>query len=590
LFILCGLPLIHYLNFELNPQATSSSLSIRFSWYYAEPRVIEQEATSKLEALFAGVNGIKEISSTSGNGSGNIILKLDKGADEDAVRFEVSTLIRQVWPEMPEGANFPSLSVNLADNEDRRPLLSYNLNAPQSPTLVQQYADDFIKPALSQTRGISKIDIYGASPLEWAIEYDDEKLKSAGVTPGDIQNAVNRALKKDNMGVGLLPVNNKKTNDLAGYMATIPITLQTRFFSGADLLSTPVKKSGARIISLADIATVKHVEGQPSSYYRINGLNTINIVVYAAPGENNLVVGKTIKETVQRLISELPYGYELLLTDDSTEYISNELHNIAVRSLCTFLILLGFILLITRRWKHALLILVMLIGNLSIAVIFYYFFRLEIHLYALAGITVSLGLMTDNIIIMSDHIRTRGNRKAFLAILAGTMSTISSLVVIFFLEDQIKTNLVDFALIIIINQSVSLLSALFVIPALMDKLGLDKHNLRLATKNLNKLSSSPVKNIRENVNKKTGYRQKRRYIIRFTLLYRSAYLFLRRWRVIAIVILIIGFGLPIYMLPDKWEGDKWFNNTYNSTLGSAWYKERLKPLIDKVSGGAFHYT
>ena len=83
LLILCGIPLIHYLNLELNPTSLSSSLSVLFSWYDAESRVIEQEATSKLEALFAGINGIKEIRSTSGNGSGNINLILDKGADAD---------------------------------------------------------------------------------------------------------------------------------------------------------------------------------------------------------------------------------------------------------------------------------------------------------------------------------------------------------------------------------------------------------------------------------------------------------------------------------------------------------------------------
>jgi multidrug efflux pump subunit AcrB len=70
LLILCGIPLIHSLNRELNPGATSSSLSVRFSWSGAEPKIIVQEATSKLEALFASVNRIRDISSTSGNGNG----------------------------------------------------------------------------------------------------------------------------------------------------------------------------------------------------------------------------------------------------------------------------------------------------------------------------------------------------------------------------------------------------------------------------------------------------------------------------------------------------------------------------------------
>ncbi len=167
LLILCGMPLVYRLNLELNPGGRSSSLTIRFSWAGAEPRVIEQEATSKLEALFASVSGIKEISSSSGNGSGTVYLTLDKDADADAVRFEVSTLIRQAWPDMPADAAFPTLSVSRADNDSQRPLLTYKLNAPQSPPMVQQYADDHIKPLLSQIPGINKIEVYGASPLEW---------------------------------------------------------------------------------------------------------------------------------------------------------------------------------------------------------------------------------------------------------------------------------------------------------------------------------------------------------------------------------------------------------------------------------------
>jgi multidrug efflux pump subunit AcrB len=558
LFILCGISLVHYLNFELNPNTRSSSFSVNFSWFGTEPRVIEQEATSRLEALFAQVRGIKEISSVSGNGSGNIILTLDKGVNPDVVRFEISSLIRQAWPEMPTGTSFPTLNAYLSDDEKRRPLLTYNLNASLIPPIVQQYAEDHIKPALSQIKGVNKIDIYGASPFEWVIEFDAEKIKSTGVTPGEIQKAVSLAIRKEYSVVQ------------TSYGTIVPVTLQTNFFTETDILNIPVKKIADRITHLGDIATLKHVEGQPSNYYRINGLNTINILIYAGPGENNLVLGENVKKAIQQISSTLPSGYELLLSDDSTEYINHELNNIALRSLCTFLILLLFILLATRRWKHGLLILVMLIGNLSVAVIFYYVFRLEIHLYALAGITVSLGLMTDNIIIMSDHIRYHGNRKAFLAILAGTLATISSLTIIFFLKDKIKTNLVDFAMVIIINQSVSLMTALFVIPALMDKLRLDKYHLQM-----------------EGIysDKSPGRKRRQVFIVRFTNIYRVIFLFLRKKKIIALGVFVLGFGLPVYLLPEKWEGNKWYNKAYNKTIGNEWYKSNARSWVDKCLGG-----
>ncbi len=572
LLVFCGIPLIHYLNIKLNPDASSSSLTVSFSWADTEPEAIEQEVTSKLEGLFARVSGIKDISSTSGNGNGKIDLTLDKNANADAIRLEISTLIRQVWQELPDGVTYPSIDVNSTDEENRRPLLSFMLIAPLDPPVVRQYADDYIRPVLSQIKGINKIDISGAAPLEWIIEYDNEKIRSAGITPDDIRKAVITGLGKENMGIGLVRNSNRSER-----LSSMPVTLQTFFTNGEEILNIPVKKSGDRVVFLSDIATLKHVEGQPSSFYRINGLNTINIIIYAGPGENSLVVGKKVKETMSRLSSVLPPGYELLPGDDSTEYINHELHNIGLRSLFTVLILLTFIFMVTRKIKHALLIIVMLAGNLAIAVIFYYLFRLEIHLYALAGITVSLGLMTDNIIIMSYHLRTRGNRKAFLAILAGTLATVSALVVIFFLKEQVKANLVDFALVIIINQSVSLLTALFVIPAMMDKMKLDKQHLQ---SNLNE------EKIKNNGRKKAAFNGRRRFIVRFTNIYRKVYLFLGKHKAIAVAVFILAFGLPLYMMPEKWEGEKWYNKVYNNTFGASWYKTNLKPWVGKLTGGA----
>lgn len=594
LLILAGIPLVYLINIELNPDAKSSSLSVSFSWSGTQPRVIEEEATSRLEALIARVQGVKNIISKSGNGSGSIFVTLDKQINTDAVRFEISTLIRQIWTELPAGVSFPQLTVNRPNQENERPLLSYTLNADDDPNIVQKYADDNLKPALSLIPGIYKIEIYGATPPGWVIEYDVEKLKAYGVSPQEIKQAINIGLGKENLGVGsfasqaiLVSQEDTPIYSSSGYgqgaIAIMPVVLQTSLHTEKDvqverfLLSIPIKRSGNRIVFLSDLAKIKYKEERPQSYYRINGLNTINILVFAGSGENNLVVGKKVKETLQQLSFTLPPGYSLLLSDDSTEFIKHELHNVALRSLFTFLILLVFILLVTRKIKHVLLILIMLIGNLSIAIIFYYLFRLEIHLYALAGITVSLGLMTDNIIIMSDHLRTRGNRKAFLAIMAGTLATISSLVIIFFLSEQIKANLVDFALVIIINQSVSLLTALFVIPALMDNLKLDKQHLQLKTGTIN---------IQTSASQKSVARHKRRFIIHFTNLYRKVFLFLRKRKAIAIVIFIVGFGLPVYMLPDKWEGNKWYNNTYNVTIGNEWYKTKAKPWVDKIFGGA----
>lgn len=97
-------------------------------------------------------------------------------------------------------------------------------------------------------------------------------------------------------------------------------------------------------------------------------------------------------------------------------------------------------------------------------------------LYSLAGITVSLNLVIDNTIVMTDHILHRRNLKAFMSILAATLTTMGALVIIFFLDEKIRLNLQDFAAVVIINLAVSLFVALFFVPALIEKIGLKRGN------------------------------------------------------------------------------------------------------------------
>lgn len=92
-------------------------------------------------------------------------------------------------------------------------------------------------------------------------------------------------------------------------------------------------------------------------------------------------------------------------------------------------------------------------------------------LYSLAGITVSLNLVIDNTIVMTDHILHRRNLKAFMSILAATLTTMGALVIIFFLDEKIRLNLQDFAAVVIINLAVSLFVALFFVPALIERSG-----------------------------------------------------------------------------------------------------------------------
>ena len=78
----------------------------------------------------------------------------------------------------------------------------------------------------------------------------------------------------------------------------------------------------------------------------------------------------------------------------------------------------------------------------------------------------------------------------------------------------------------------------------------------------------------------------RRMPVYFSRSYRWLILRLCRWRVAVCVLLLLAFGLPVFLLPEKMEGDDKWVEIYNKTLGTPTYKEKVKPIVDKALGGS----
>ena len=465
---LIGVVLVPLLPVKLAPSRTLPGLTVSFSMPGNSSRVIEAEVTSKLEAMMARVKGIRKVNSTSDNGSGSISLELDKHADIDVTRFEVSTIIRQTWPQLPEGVSYPQISTRRSDDKASRPFITYTLNAPANPILIQQYAEENIKPVLGQLKGIYKVELNGATPMEWQLEYDSDQLSRLGITLQAVQRAINRHYEKEFLGICSI----EKGAEGREWIRLVRTSTEKEmeFEPGAIQLQA----EDGTMVTLDKLIKVRHVEERPQSYYRINGLNSVYLYITAEETANQLNLSGEVKHLMGELQQKMPPGYEVHISYDATEYIQKELDKIYFRTGLTVLILLLFVALITRNLRYLFLIVTSLAVNISVAVILYYAFGLEMQLYSLAGITISLNLVIDNTIVMTDHILHRRNLKAFVSVLAATLTTIGALVIIFFLDEKIRLNLQDFAAVVIINLAVSLFVALFFVPSMIDKIGLEK--------------------------------------------------------------------------------------------------------------------
>ena len=564
MLIIVGAAMIPLLSLQLNPTRYLPALTISWNWPEAPVRVVEQEVTTILEGVLTTVSGVKRITSSTRDEGGSINVEFDKNVNLRAKRFEVASLIRESRKHLPERVSYPVISLQLPSSQSGSSILSFQLNGNASSSYIYILADETIKPAIAGVEGVYDVNIYGATPQEWEIIYDQQKLESLGISSSLISSSINNYISEQELGGAT-----EKTG--GGTMKRTYLVLEGNCSDTFRWNDIPVANISGRIIHLGDVAAVKLTDQRPQSYYRINGLNTVNINVSAGKNVNTIKVADKVKKVIGEIKKELPAGYSIRTSADNTVFLREEIAKNMFRVFLSVILLLLFVLIISREFKYLLIIAISLTANIFIAFIFYYLFRLEIHLYSLAGITVSFGIIINNTIVMTDHIRFRQNSKVGISLLAATLTTIGALVVIFFLDEASKITLSDFAAVVIINLSVSLAVALFFIPALLEK-------IRLAPK----YNALVIK--------------RKRRVVKFSRRYLGAIAFIVRHRIAFIITAVLIFGLPVFFLPDSLPKDTRnikvqnltrFQKIYNKTLGNKNYIQNIKPVINKALGGTF---
>lgn len=547
-----GAGMVPLLNLQYSPSQKEGELSVSYAWNGAPAKLVESEVTSRLEGLIVSISGVKSIESTSYKDWGRINVTLKDKNRIEQIRFEIATLIRQTYNKFPDGVSYPAISV-ATGGSNVEPILTYTINSELPTQQIEQYAQEYIVKELSLVEGIGSVELSGATPFYQQLEFDPQQMKALGVSIGELVSAVRGFVQDYN---------------LVGSINQTGILL-TNNFSSDELASIPLKSSNSKIIRVGDVCSIEYKESLPSRYYRLNGLNTINITVYPQKGANTVKACNAVKTRMAQLEEDFPDNFSALAVSDISIEIQNEINKIIRRTVLSLLILLAFVYVTSRSFKYLLTIAGALLANILIAFIFYVLFGVEIHIYTLAGITTSFGIVIDTSIIMVAHYSYWRNRKVFLAILAALLTSIGSLTVIFLLPEQQQLVLRDFASVIMINLSVSLLIAMLLIPALVDKFGVQERQGKTTSRGL-------------------------RRVARFNRFYGSYITFIRRWRWALMVLLVLAFGLPVDSLPDKINPPKgeevgFWGKVYNSTIGSNFYAKHLKEPVKTVLGGTLTF-
>ena len=547
-----GIASVPMLNVQYAPTVTGRSIGVSFSWNGASERIMEAEVTSKIEGVLSGMKNCTSISSVSNKGSGQVTLEFRKGTDMAAARFEVASRIRNMYASLPEEVSYPDISLDTRGTGGST-AISYVLKSSLPSMEIEKFVSERLLTPLSSIDGVDKVAFWGATPFELEVEFDSRLASAAGVTALEIADAFNSYFNTEMLGM-------VRSGDGL-------INLKLRNMTSSDLGSIPVKSSGGHVIWLRDLAQWRYKESQPTSYFRLNGLNTLTLSVSAAPSTNLLTVVGAVKDRMAELQENFPQEITASVSYDSSEYISGELDKLYFRTLLCILILLVFVYLVNRSWRYLLIISTTLAVNILVAIVIYNLAGLSIHIYTLAGITVSLGIIIDTSIVMVDHYSYYRNRSVFPALLGATATTIGALCVVMLLPEEDKKNLADFSLVIMINLSVALVTSYLFIPSLLDRFPIKRSSYSLSVR-------------------------RRRRVVKWNRLYSGYIDWGQRHRWVFVAVLVAGFGIPLCVLPAKVAEDKpqeqwnFWERTYNSIMGWRPYADN-KNTVDKVVGTSF---
>ncbi len=441
------------LDVQYLPDTAGTDISVSYSCNGASADWLEAEVTSRIEGVLVGLSGCTGIQSYSQDGSGNILLTFGKGTDMEAVRLEAVTQIRNLYPFLPKGMDFPVIS-NGSNKDKDRVAISYILKGSLPAGDMARYARHHLLTPLSSLESIDAVSISGAMPYRWVVSFNPDILSTTGISPSNLAAAIREAHADASVGM---------VHTHEGRLSARLIGNRSDSFG-----KIPVRSTNGEIWFLQDLATWRYEEPLPSSYFRVNGLNAIYLSISLAEGANLLTSIRKIKQRMDTLQATLPEGVSVSIAYDSSEYFRSELQRIFLRTGLCIIILLLFVFLISRSWRYLIVIMSTLTVNLLSSIAFYSLFSIPIHIYTLAGITVSLGIVIDTSIVMADHYKRKKDRKVFPALLSATVTTVGALLLTTLLPEEELVNLSDFIKVIVMNLSISLIVAYLFIPSLID--------------------------------------------------------------------------------------------------------------------------
>ena len=387
--VILGFMTLQKIQRDTYPVIEFDRLSINTSYPSASPRDVEKNITNVIESKIKGIYGIKELTSTSSEGSSRINIEIDEEVDDiQEVKDSISEAVNEI-EDLPEDANDPRV-VDRTSTE--WPILTIVIGGDSINVETAKAIANNIEKNLSLIDGVSSVNVSGDSEREVQIRINPDRLLQYQLSFDQVRSVIADQNVRSAIGDNNQGRNQKNIVIISEYetMESLENVVVKSSFDGPTIL-------------LKDIATIDEGEIGFNTVTRINGTKGYILKVTKTEKADVIRTIDKVRATLDVLKESYPSNLNLIVTDDRSKPVSNRLNivmNNALVGLALIMVVLGLFLSLKTAFWVAVSIPVTLLGTVA----FLGFAGETINLISTIGMVLVLGLVVDDSIIIAESI------------------------------------------------------------------------------------------------------------------------------------------------------------------------------------------
>jgi len=435
----------------------------------ASPEVMASSVALPLEKQFSTIAGLSTISSTSTLGNTSITLEFEQDRDIDAAAVDVQAALLRAQRSLPiEMTALPAYrKVNPADQA----ILLLALTSPSMPlSELNDYGENLISPSLSTINGVAQVQVFGQRRFAVRVRVKADELAARNMTMDELALAIRGANVNSPVGV------------LDGERQTLTLQANKQLQNAAAFANIVIASRNGQTTRLSDVAEVSDSVESTKSGSWANGKPSIVLAVQRQPNANTVAVVDEVKAQLPLFREQMPASIDVQVLNDRSVSIREAIHDVHFTLVLTIALVVMVIFLFLKRFTATLIPVLSLPISLIGCAALMYWAGFSLDNVSLLGITIAVGLVVDDAIVMLENIvrhiengmeplaaALKGSREVSFTIISISISLVAVFIPIFFMPGVIGLLFYEFAAVVSLAVMVSALMSLTLVPMMCSR-------------------------------------------------------------------------------------------------------------------------